>query len=93
MALDEKKKWRCPDCGTISLEKDFLKAASPFNKEETLFACPICFAVDGMYLEEICDEPGCNETAHYGFPSGDEFGGYRRTCRKHYYLSQKNERS
>ena len=89
MSLDEKKMWRCPDCGTISLEKDFLKATSPFNENETLLACPVCFAVDGLDFEEMCDEPGCNQVATCGFPSSIEFGGYRRTCGSHYFKYNK----
>jgi hypothetical protein len=86
MARDEKKQWRCMGCQTISLESEFLTAPSPFNPDDTLTACPKCLEVEGTTVfEEICDEPGCTEQATCGFPVDDEaFGGYRRTCGKHW---------
>ena len=85
MARDDKKQWRCIGCQAISLESEFLTAPSPFNPNDTLTACPKCLEVEGTTaFEEICDEPGCTEQATCGFPAGEEFGGYRRTCGKHW---------
>ena len=83
MARDKDKRWRCCECGHISLETELLVAPSPFDKEITLCGCPNCQAVAGAEFKELCDEPGCNETATCGFPAGEEFGGYRRTCMNH----------
>jgi len=81
MALDEKKEWRCRECGTVTLETELLTAPSPFDAADTLTACPECKEVNDFY--EVCDEPGCTREACCGFPAGPEFGGYRRTCFEH----------
>lgn len=86
MARDKDKRWKCAECGAVVLETELLKAANPFFGGEYLLGCPKCLAVDGTTtIEEVCDEPGCEETATCGFPVADEvFGGYRRTCDKHW---------
>jgi hypothetical protein len=87
MSRDELKRWECENCGTITFKKDLLRAANPFDREEDDVAgCPSCRVVFGENIHEICDEPGCDEHAHCGWPTGnngDEFGGYRRTCGAH----------
>jgi len=81
MALDDMKQWRCQNCKQITLGASLLTARSPFDAEDTLTGCPICRRAEGF--DEICDEPGCERDASWGFPAGPEFGGYRRTCHAH----------
>jgi hypothetical protein len=82
MARDQGKRWKCDFCGEISLETDLLIATNPFDKDDDIIGCPHCKQVSGF--DEMCDEPGCQETAGCGFPVDDPaFGGYRRTCHKH----------
>lgn len=81
MARDELKRWRCQDCSHIALETELLCAPSPFAAEDTITGCPHCKGVP--QFDELCDEPGCNKEASCGFPAGEEFGGYRRTCYDH----------
>ena len=81
MSLDAKKKWKCNECNEISLETELLYAKSPFDETDTLTGCPKCKGCNGF--DEICDEPGCDRTTSCGFPAGDEWGGYRRTCHEH----------
>jgi hypothetical protein len=81
----ENKQWRCTNCLQISLQPELLTGPSPFDPEDILTGCPKCKSVDGF--DEICDEPGCKQRAHCGWPTdsdNDEFGGYRRTCSQHY---------
>ena len=81
MAQDELKRWRCAECGAVSLETALLTAPNPFDSTQSVMGCPAC--KDVSKFEEICDEPGCLNTAHCGFPVESGFGGYRRTCSKH----------
>lgn len=83
MAKDEDKRWQCSECRHISLESALLTEPSPFDPQDTLMACPVCLSVAGIEFKELCDEPGCDKRATCGFPAGDEFGGYRRTCIGH----------
>lgn len=83
MARDEDKRWRCGCCEEIFLESEWLTTPNPFDPRSNLIACPSCLEVAGFQSHEVCDEPGCNENATCGFPAGDEFGGYRRTCLEH----------
>ncbi|MBA1446803.1 MAG: hypothetical protein M3H12_04745 [Chromatiales bacterium] len=82
MARDENKQWRCLECSEIVLETELLTAKNPFDDTDTLVGCPKCRGVGGF--EEICDETKCEEKATCGFPDKKDFGGYRRTCGKHY---------
>ena len=82
MARDKDKQWRCLECNEISLETDLLVAPNPFDETDNITGCPKCKGVDGF--EEICDEPECKAEATCGFPVKEGFGGYRRTCGKHY---------
>ncbi len=37
-------------------------------------------------FDRLCDEDGCNEESHCGWPTGDKsdkWGGYRMTCGMH----------
>lgn len=81
MALDELKRWRCAECGTISLGIALLTAPNPFDAEHSITGCPTC--KDVPQFKEICDESGCDSPATCGFPVESGFGGYRRTCGKH----------
>lgn len=82
----DQEKWQCDNCEEIFLQSAFLKAASPFDSEALLHGCPVCKnCTDGF--TQLCDEPSCKEATSCGFPTGDDndaFGGYRRTCGKHY---------
>jgi hypothetical protein len=83
--IREKNRWRCGACCAVNLEPDLPTAPSPFNPTDTLTACPNCKQCDEGF-ELLCDEPGCNEFAGCGWPTGDdsdEWGGYRNTCGKH----------
>jgi hypothetical protein len=72
-------RWMCNSCDWIGGDAELLRAPSPFDPEDTLCACPKCKAVDDLH--NACDEPGCTQKAHCGFPTPD--GGYRRTCSRH----------
>lgn len=72
-------KWQCIDCEHIFMEKDFLKAPSPFNSNVTINGCPSCKSVDGF--RNICDEEKCESEATCGW---NHSNGYRRTCGSHY---------
>ena len=83
MARDDKKRWRCRDCGDISLEVDLLRAPNPFCPDQNILGCPECKSVGDF--ARLCDEPGCCNEVMCGFTTteGDEFGGYRMTCHEH----------
>jgi len=73
------RKWKCNDCGEISIESDLLVAPNPFDTNQGITGCPKCKSCYGF--TEICDDPNCTLPASCGFPSPE---GYRRTCFKHY---------
>jgi hypothetical protein len=73
------RKYKCSECGDISLDKEILKAPNPFDSEEICWGCPTCKSID--QFEDVCDELVCTEVSTCGFPSKY---GYRRTCGKHY---------
>lgn len=79
------RRWKCRSCGDVSRETELLLAPSPFDDTDTLTGCPSCKGCsDGFDL--LCDEDGCMQEAHLGWPTGDKadkFGGYRNTCGKH----------
>lgn len=66
---------RCDWHGT---DDKILRATSPFDAEETLYACPKCKTVNSVVV--ACDEPGCWKEATCGTPTDND---YRRTCGKH----------
>jgi len=70
----------CNFCNHTMPEAAMLMAPSPFNPDETLYACPNCKQCDEGF-RELCDEPGCTKDATCGWPTPD--GGYRRTCAEH----------
>lgn len=74
------KRWRCPDCKTISNDDALLTAANPFDAEDVVNGCPKCKLVFGEQAQMMCDEPGCEELYSGGWPSG---AVYRFTCYKH----------
>ena len=74
----EKGKVVCNKCYWQGQEEELLKAPNPFDKDEILLGCPICFGVD--CFEYICDEKGCTLRRSCGTPSEE---GYRHTCYKH----------
>jgi hypothetical protein len=80
MTTEQEQLWRCRDCGTISLEHELLTAPSPFNPADSLVACPECRQCQEGF-DPVCDEPGCEEIAEFGWPDGS--GQYRFTCSQH----------
>lgn len=74
----EPDKWRCKECYRVYSQAEMLRAASPFDYNDTLIGCPYCKSVDSF--EHLCDEPGCMRGSSCGFPIE---GGYRRTCFEH----------
>ena len=79
------RRWKCRSCGEVSREAELLTAPSPFDETDTLTGCPLCKGCsDGFDL--LCDEDGCIQEAHCGWPTGDKadrWGGYRNTCGQH----------
>lgn len=65
-------------CNWHGIDDDILRAPSPFEEGETLYACPKCKEVNSVVV--ACDEPGCWEEATCGAPTEND---YRRTCGKH----------
>ena len=72
-------RWKCSECGGVYNGASLLRAASPFDKDDTIVGCPRCKSVDSM--TGVCDEPRCDSVSTCGFPTE---GGYRRTCGDHY---------
>jgi hypothetical protein len=82
----DQQKWRCDNCEAVFLMPAFLEAPSPFDSKDVLYGCPECKCCTEGFTE-LCDESDCKAPATCGFPTGDDndsFGGYRRTCGKHY---------
>lgn len=71
-------KWRC-NCGAEFYSHQMLHAPSPFDPDDTLYACPECKTVEQP--EELCSEPGCKNEATCGTPFGQ--AGYKRHCHLH----------
>jgi hypothetical protein len=84
MNEEKLKPWRCGHCGETFREDKFLRAQNPFSSEENdiIVGCPSCKSIGEF--SQLCDEPKCLEEATCGFPVKIGFGGYRRTCGKHY---------
>jgi len=66
---------RCHWRGVMS---EVLEAPNPFCKDETIYGCPSCKAIDTVVVG--CDEPNCKEVATCGTPTEK---GYRNTCVRH----------
>lgn len=78
------RKWRCPECGTVSADDDVLREPSPFGEQhaaDTVDGCPHCRVVWGVRPELLCDEPGCVELYVCGWTARD--GRPRMTCYMH----------
>ena len=73
------KTWKCKVCNHVVAQSAMLTAPSPFDPDDQLLACPKCKQCDEGFTE-LCDEPGCRQEAHCGWPSKE---GYRRTCGDH----------
>ena len=68
-----------PLCAWRGMEKEVLKAPSPFNPEEDLLdGCPKCLQIGT--IREACDERDCWMEVTRGTPTKD---GYRFTCWLH----------
>lgn len=74
------RRWRCTECNFIATRPEMLEACNPFDNETTILGCPKCKSVDS-FAGDLCDEPGCDNDAHCGWPSP---AGYRRTCSGHW---------
>lgn len=72
-------KWRCKECRAEFYSHEMLRADSPFDPSETLYACPHCKTVERP--DELCQEPGCHLHATCGTPFGQ--AGYKRHCHLH----------
>ena len=68
----------CRECDWQGLESYRLVAANPFNREEKIYGCPNCGAVD--QFEYLCDLPECGRPCSSGEPSEI---GYLHLCLKH----------
>lgn len=79
MSIQDTMRWRCKVCDTETLGSDLLHAASPFDPDDCLTACPKCKQCDQGF-DGLCDEPGCDSIADCGWPTKN---GYRWTCGKH----------
>lgn len=84
--IRENRRWRCRECGAVTLEPDLLTAPSPFCDTVELTGCPKCKQCDEGF-DPLCDEDGCSAVAGCGWPTGDDadaWGGYRNTCHRHW---------
>lgn len=83
--IREDRRWKCKNCGVVTVEPALLTAPSPFCDTFELTGCPECKdCQEGFGL--LCDEPQCNQEASGGWPTGndaDAWGGYRQTCYAH----------
>jgi hypothetical protein len=79
-------RWRCKECNGICDNDQLLWGKSPFS-DTGLCGCPHCKSVE--CVEQLCDEPGCLESATCGWPTGN--GGYRRTCYAHSKFAKEKE--
>ncbi len=68
----------CERCGWKGYSDAILTAPSPFDPQDTLYACPVCKNIGTT--RTCCDEPLCWEQDTIGTPIP---GGYRRTCHNH----------
>lgn len=75
--IEQGKRW-CPTCGRCVKAWALLSAPSPFNPEDTLYACPGCKTVGEFVV--LCDAPTCTKRATCGTQTLDV---YRRTCHQH----------
>lgn len=83
--IRENRRWRCKSCNAVTLEPALLTAPSPFCDTYELTGCPNCKDC-GDCFTLLCDEPGCEQEASGGWPTGndaDAWGGYRQTCYRH----------
>lgn len=71
-------KFICGECDHRGQIEDMLKAESPFEAGEEMYACPGCKSVGQMH--SVCDEPGCWREVSCGTPTDN---GYRSTCHDH----------
>ncbi|KKL74445.1 hypothetical protein LCGC14_2064870, partial [marine sediment metagenome] len=74
----EKDKIKCRECDWEGKSDEELSAPSPFERDETIYACPQCKDINSTF--RACDEPECWRETSCGTPVK---GGYRRTCGKH----------
>lgn len=85
--------WKCGSCDKLVLDFALLRAPSPFDSDDILTGCPYCKQTSNSF-DLMCDEPGCANTAHCGWPTGDDsdaWGGYRNTCFAHMQKAQRKE--
>lgn len=74
-------RYRCKVCNWIGVDKEMLKAPSPFDAEDMLRACPECKQCTEGF-DHLCNIPECKEIGGCGFPNKTH--GYMWTCHKHW---------
>jgi hypothetical protein len=67
-------------CGWAGWSCELLRAPSPFDSSDELFACPECRRTED--IEALCEVDGCRQLATCVGPHPD--GVYRHTCYGHY---------
>jgi rubredoxin len=73
------QRYRCDDCGLISVEADIDKVQDPKPRStQVWWVCPHCRAADKFGY--ACNEPGCAKWATIGTPTPD---GYQHFCGQH----------
>ena len=70
----------CRECAWTGEDEEALRAANPFNPEETIVGCPRCLSIDTLQM--ACDVDGCWKPASNGGPHPRD-GKYRSCCAEH----------
>jgi hypothetical protein len=86
-------KLKCRLCDKLFLDSEFLSAPSPFDPEDTLYACPQCKQVTEGF-DHLCDVEGCKKLAGCGFPLPEKYQkifnkDYLHSCHEHWKLYEK----
>ena len=68
----------CDECSWRGTDSQILRAANPFDTEDTIDGCPECKAVSKIHA--VCDEPNCWSSVACGRWTDD---GYRLMCSEH----------
>lgn len=80
MSVEKDRKVFCGGytCGWRGGYSEVLVAENPFEKGESITACPNCREIESIVA--ACDEPDCWSGASCGTPTDN---GYRWTCHAH----------
>jgi hypothetical protein len=76
--MSSKSRLKCEECNWIGEQKKVLVSPNPFNKDESICGCPVCFEVGTM--RRVCDDSECKDKATCGTSTSS---GYWWTCGKH----------